>query len=423
MNEIRTLWKLAWPVIVGQVGLVGMGVVDLIVAGALDGPALAAVGLGHTWSFATLIFGLGVASGIDPEVTQAYGADRPRDVGRAALHGGVLLGIVSIAIMALHLVAGPALTAFGQPADAVPMAAAYCGVLVPGVIPFLGFAMVRQVLQGGGVMRPATWVILAANGVNLIADLVLVLGLGWGVEGLALATVVVRWFMWVALMLLGRDVLARVWVWEAVSVVRLRRMARMALPVGWQLGFEVWAFNAASLMAGLLGSASTAAHTAALSAASLAFMVPMGLSAAVTTRVGNQVGARQPWRRSGWTAIGMGAVVMTLSGVVFTFLPEQVARVYTRDPAEVALVVTILPIAALFGVFDGVQVVSMGVLRGLGDTRTAAFIALFAYWCVGLPVGWSLLHWGLTGVWTGLSVGLGTSAVTCVAWLAFRSQR
>ncbi|MEZ4318369.1 MAG: MATE family efflux transporter [Myxococcota bacterium] len=420
---MRPLLDLAWPVVLGNLGLVAMGVVDLMVAGTLGEDALAAVGLGHTYSFALLIFGLGVASGIDPEVTRAYGANQPVEAGRTALHGAVLLGAVGAVIAALHCVASPLLTALGQPADAVPGAGVYCQVLSVGVPPYLGFVLVRQLLQGGGSMRPAAWVVLGGNVVNLLADLVLVLWLDQGVAGVGWATVIVRWFMLGGLVWVGWPVLREAWPGWTLERARLERLVPVALPVGWQLGFEVWAFNVATLLAGTLGTTEVAAHIAALSAASMAFMVPMGLSAAATTRVGNHLGAGRPWTTAGWTALALGSLSMTLSGLLFVLAPAQVVGVYTSEAPVIAVAASILPIAALFGFFDGLQVVSMGVLRGVGDTRFAAGIALFAHWAVGMPLCVLLMGpYGLTGIWLGLSAALAMASLLGVGRVAQMSR-
>lgn len=421
-EELKTLVRLAWPVVLGQLGLVSMGVVDLVVVGSLGQTPLAAVGLGNTWTFAGLVVGLGIAQGLDPFVTTAYGAGEPRKAGRAALQGAVLLVGVAVLLIVQHLLAAPVLSLLQQPASAIPDAHRYSAISTVGVVPFLGFALVRQVLQGDGVMRPAMWVVWIGNLVNALADVVLVWQLGLGVAGAAWATVLVRWVMFAALIGMGWPVLKAAWPGWTVSSTLLKRVARKALPVGFQVGFEVWAFNAASLLAGTLGETEVAAHTAALSAASLAFMVPLGIGAAGATRVGNLVGAGLPWRRSAWTAIALGASVMVLSGLVFLFLPEAVARVYTDDAAVVLAVVTVLPVAAAFGLFDGTQAVAMGVLRGLGDTRGPAVIAVIAYWVLGLPLGamWMREH-GLLGVWMGLASGLAIASVLLV-WRVAHAQ-
>jgi MATE family multidrug resistance protein len=418
-DEARTLAGLAWPVVLGQVGLVSMGVVDLMVVGSLGEGPLAAVGLGNTWTFAGLVVGLGVAQGLDPFVTTAYGAGRPREAGRAALHGAILLIGVAIALTIQHALASPALHLLLQPPEVIPDAHRYSVISIVGIVPFLGFMVVRQLLQGGGEMRLATWVIVLGNLVNLAADILFVWTWGLGVAGSAWATVVVRWVMLLALIVLGRHVLAAAWPTVGFARDELVRVGRKALPVGMQVGFEVWAFNGASLLAGTLGATAVAAHTTALSAASLAFMVPMGIGAAAATRVGNHRGAGRPWRRSAWMAIGMGTAVMLFSGAVFLLLPELVGRVYTSDPVVIAAVVSILPIAAAFGLFDGMQAVAMGVLRGLGDTRGPAVIALVAHWGIGLPVGFAMIagH-GLAGVWYGLSAGLFFAAVLLVGRVA-----
>ncbi|MCA9571372.1 MAG: MATE family efflux transporter, partial [Myxococcales bacterium] len=414
-SEVRTLARLAWPVVLGQLGLVSMGVVDLMVVGSLGEAPLAAVGLGNTWSFAGLIVGLGVASGLDPFVATAYGAGDPKRAGRAALHGSVLLLGIAVAIAVQHLLAAPALTALGQPAHVIPDAHAYSVINVVGILPFLGFTVVRQVLQGGGIMRPAMWVVWGGNLVNLVADVVLVWRLDLGVAGAAWATVIVRWVMFLALLFVGRHVLREAWPGLVWSRELFARVARKASPVGLQVGFEVWAFNGASFLAGMLGSTQVAAHTAALSAASMAFMVPMGIGAAGATRVGNLRGAGKPWERSAWTAIAMGAGVMLLSGAIFLFAPHLVARVFTTDPPVVAAILSVLPYAAAFGLFDGTQAVAMGVLRGLGDTRGPAVIALVAYWVVALPWGvWAMRTRGLEGIWEGLTAGLALAAVLLV---------
>lgn len=415
LDEARRLTGLAWPIVLGQLGLVAMGVVDLMVVGSLGELPMAAVGLGNTWSFAGLIIGLGAASGLDPFITQAYGRDRPREAGAAALHGAGLLLCIAALLLVQHLLTVPALTLLQQPAEAIPGANLYVLINILGILPFLAFALVRQLLQGGGVMRPAMWVVWLANLVNAAADIGLVWYLDLGIAGAASATVIVRWVMFFAIVYVGRDVLVEAWPGRTWSWELFGRIRRKALPVGMQVGFEVWAFNAATLLAGILGTTAVAAHTAALSAASVAFMVPMGISGAAATRVGNQVGAGRPWRPGAWTAIAMGSGVMIFSGLGFYFLPHTIARVFTTDPVVVASIGSVLPIAAAFGLFDGVQVVAMGVLRGLGDTRGPAAIALFAYWGVGLPWGaWASQQRGLPGVWEGLALGLAVASVLLV---------
>lgn len=416
-REFQILTRLAWPAVVAQMGLVAMGVVDLMVVGSLGEIPLAAVGLGNTWTFAGLVVALGTASGLDAFITVAYGADRPREAGRAALNGGVVLLAVGALLAIQHAAAAPALTLLMQPADAIPDAALYSRISIVGILPLLGFSLTRQLLQGGGLMRPAMWVVLVGNVVNAVANLTLVHGLGLGIAGCAWATVGVRWFMFAGLLFTGRHIVRASWPagWRP-SLAPILEVATRTLPVGMQVGFEVWAFNAASLLAGTLGTTAVAAHTTALSLTSMAFMIPLGVGQAAATRVGNHVGAGRSWTMSAGVAIVTGALVMSLSGVSFLVFPGPLARLYTSDPEVLTLVATVLPVAAAFGLFDGTQAVAMGVLRGLGDTRWPAIIALVAHWMIGLPIGWyGLSTLGLRSVWYGLCVGLAVASVLLVA--------
>lgn len=263
-------------------------------------------------------------------------------------------------------------------------------------------------------MRAAMWVIVLANVVNLVAAYTLVRVLGLGVAGVAWGTTVVRWLMFGALVAFGWPSLRQAWPDEPVFEAReLLRVAGMILPVSLQVGLEVWAFNASSFLAGVLGDTESAAHTAALNAASIAFMIPMGMAAAAATRVGNLVGAAADWRRAGFLSVAMGAGVMTSSALLFLVAPGPIGRMYNSDPEVIATIAAILPVAAAFQWFDGTQVVSFGVLRGLGDTQRPLLFNIVGYYFVGLPLGVWLAFaegLGLAGLWVGLTAGLGVVA-------------
>ncbi len=426
MREVRRLVQLAWPVVLGQVGMVGMGVVDLLMIGPLGGEATAAVGLGNTWSFGVVIVALGAAQGVDPLVTQAYGAGDSRRAGLAAARGLVLMGLLLIPVVALHLLAEPGMRALGQPPSAIPDAATYCWIMALGMPPFLAFGVLRQLLQGGGVMRPAMWVIGLANLVNVVGNALLIDPLG--VAGVAASTTIVRWVMFGALVWIGLPQIRAAWPRDGGGILdraALARLAGIALPVGLQTGLEVWAFNAASILAGWLGAAALAAHVAALNAISVAFMIANGVGAASATRVGNQVGADQPWIPSAGAALGIGVIVMSCTGALFLGAPSLVAHAYNADASVIGLVVAILPIGGLFGLFDGLQVIAFGILRGLGDTRTPSWFNLVGYWLVGLPLAY-VLAWpaglGLVGVWAGLGVALGIVAGLLLVRIVWHAQ-
>jgi MATE family multidrug resistance protein len=278
------------------------------------------------------------------------------------------------------------------------------------------------------------WVILAANVFNALANWALIFGhLGFpelGLYGAGVATGLSRGFMVVVLVaviwLFGfyRDNWVA-WSRRAFDAAALRQIFAFGGPVAIQMSLEVWAFSAATMLAGRLGAVALAAHTIAMNLAALAFMMPLGISQGAVTRVGNLLGRGDPWgaRRAAWVAIGMGAGVMTVSAVAFVSLREFLPTLYTTSPDVIALAAAILPIAALFQVFDGTQVAGCGVLRGMGRTRPAAWFNFVGYWVVGLPFGaWFGLSmgWGLAGIWWGLALGLAGVAVAIVIWLKLR---
>lgn len=419
-GELRRLLSLAWPVVLGQLGMMLMGVVDVIAVGHLGEDALAAVALGHTWSFGTTIVVLGTASGLDPMIAQAFGAGDRLGAGRTVVRGAVLLTLLAIPAIVLHRHADIGLGLLGQPAELLPIADAYCDVVAWSVLPMLGFSLLRQFLQGDGRMLPAAIAIVVCNVLNALLDYGLVYGrLGMpqlGAVGAGWATTGSRALMLVLLLGLGADLLRECWpgIRGVVTAKALWALAVVGVPVGVQVATEVWAFTGTTLLMGLLGKTAVAAHIVALNLCSLSFMVPMGIAAAAATRVGNLIGGGLPWARTGWMAIGLGAAAMGFSALAFVSAPGLLVALYTDELPVIALATTLLPLAALFQLFDGIQVVAFGVLRGAGDTRVPALANLVGYWVLGLPAGvWLAFYrdWGPPGLWIGLSVGLAIVAI------------
>jgi MATE family multidrug resistance protein len=209
---------------------------------------------------------------------------------------------------------------------------------------------------------------------------------------------------------------------------RLQAIAGLGLPAAGQIVLEVGAFSVGTLMAGRLAPAALAAHQIALNCASLTYMVPLGLSAAAAVSVGHAQGAGDGKKaaRAGWMAIGLGAGFMSLAMLAFLLAPRPIIEVYTRDAAVLAIGPGLLALAGTFQIFDGIQSVSTGALRGLGDTRTAMAANLFAYGAVGLPLGAFLCFvrgWGVYGIWTGLTVALMVVAGVVVTVWKRRSGR
>ncbi len=418
--ELRRLFTLAWPVIIGQLGLVTMGTVDVAMVGSVGGDALAAVGIGHLWTFGVLVVGFGVLGGLDPIFSQAWGAGDTAVGSRTLARAGVLALLLSVPLVLLHLAAGPALLALGQPPEIVPVAAAYCAAIAPSVAPVMLQQALARYLQGRGEMKLPMFAVLLGNLVNIAGNWLLVRGFSlgdlvvpaMGAVGCGVATSLVRFSMFALLLVATLPMLRKLprpsWA-EVLDPRALWRLFAVGGPVGFQHGLEVWAFCAAGLLMGLLGSTEVAAHAVAINLSSLAFMIPFGLGAAAATRVGNLIGAGLPWGRSAWMAVGLGTAWMSLTAVLFASAPTTLASLYTQEAPVVATAALLLPIAAAFQLFDGVQAVTFGVLRGAGDTRMPALVNLFGYWMLGLPLAaWMGVVQGPSPqwVWGGLALGL-----------------
>ena len=430
--EVHRLFHLSWPVVLAFLGTVGMGVVDSIMVGRLGAASLAAVALANTWNFAIVIVALGVGRGLDPIVAQAHGAGDTREVASGFALGVALAALLAPVLISFYLIAEPALTFLGQPRDLIPVAADYCGALVWGVPGLMGTMICRQFLQALGKMKPGTVAVLLANVVNAALNWVLIYGhLGMpalGAVGSGYATSVSQWFMLGVLLWLGRRQIGPHWSgWRApLSWRALGGIAAIGLPIGFQMGLEAWAFHAAGLMMGWLGTLPVAAHSIALNLAVVSFMVPNGLAAAAATRVGHLVGAGLPWQRTARLAVAMGGLVMVVPALAFTLVPGVLAGIYTADPALLALASSLLPMAGAFQLFDGIQVVCFGVLRGVGDIYVPSAANAVGYWLLGLPLGAFLAFrggWGPRGIWAGFILALAAVAVLLLVRIVAIARR
>jgi MATE family multidrug resistance protein len=433
-REVRALLTLALPVMAAQFGSMLLGVVDTLMIGRVGVDALAASAMANAWIFGLLLFGQGFVHGIDPLITQYHGAGKPDEVALACQRGVVIALLVSLPICGLLLATDVFLLWMGQEPRLAAAAYRYTVVQVPSAPAYFVFIALRQYLQGRGIVRPTMWVILAVNVFNAGANWVLIFGkLGFpalGLYGAGIATALSRFatLLGLGLFIWAFDLHRGAWLrWsrKVLDPAALRRISAFGAPVAIQMALEVWAFSAGTLLAGRLGAAALAAHTIVLNMAALAFMLPLGISQAAVTRVGNLLGMRDVGgaHRATWVAVGMGAGVMSISAGVFVSLRDFLPALYTPAPEVIALAASVLPIAAVFQVFDGTQVAGCGVLRGMGRTRPAAWFNFVGYWVLGLPFAAWLglsLDGGLAGIWWGLALGLAVVAISIVVWLRIR---
>lgn len=421
--ELRELFRLAVPVAAVQVGMTFQGVVDSIMVGHVSPVDLAAVALGNVYFFAVVVFGMGVLFALDPVIAQALGAGDDEAVARGMQRGLVLaLGLSAVATAAM-LPAHWVLETFRQPAEVVPVAAGYALATAPGVLPFYLYIVQRQTLQAMGHLRPVVWGMVVANLANVGFNWVLIYGkLGFpamGAVGSGWASTLSRLVMAATLLVLAWPALRPLLMPlrpEVRALQPMLRLIRLGAPTGIQLQLEFGAFAAAGLIMGLVGTVAVAGHQIALNLASLTFMVPLGVAQAAAILVGRAVGQADPpaARRSAGAGLLVGGAFMTFTAALFLLAPGPLARIYSSDLPVVALAMALLPIAGIFQVFDGLQVVASSVLRGIGDTRAPMLVNLLGFWALGLPVGLVLAFPGgmeARGVWWGLALGLGVVGV------------
>ncbi|MEO7986933.1 MAG: MATE family efflux transporter [Gemmatimonadales bacterium] len=421
-DELRAMLDLALPVVIIQVGLMSMGVVDTIMVGHLSPQALAAVALGNLYFFVPAVFGMGTLMVLDPVVAQAVGAGDVPAVARGMQRGVLLAVLLSIPSAILLLAAAPILGLLHQPPDVVPLAVQYSVRMAPGVLPFFLFIVLRQSLQALGRPRSVVVTIVVANLVNAGLNWVLIFGhLGlpaMGVAGSAWATTSSRWLLCLLLPALSWKLVVphlRPIRPEIRELAPLGRMIRLGTPIGAQYVLEFGAFALVALMMGWLGTRQMAGHQVAINLASLTFMVPLGVADAASVLVGRAVGRADPAgaRGSARAALVCAAAFMSCTATLFLTLPETLAGWYTRDPSVLVIAAALIPIAGVFQVFDGLQTVAGGILRGLGHTRAPMLVNLLGYWVLGLPVSAYLgfeRGLGPAGLWWGLVLGLGVVA-------------
>jgi MATE family multidrug resistance protein len=432
--EIRKMASLAAPVAATQLAGMMIGFVDTAMVGRVSVEALGAVALANVWIYGTMEFAAGIVMGIAPIVAQAHGAGDGERAGRALQTGVLLAALLSVPVALLWLGTESFLVFARQDPELARIAHTYTLVQIPSIPFYLSYIALRQYLQGREYMRPALFVMIAANLVHALFNWVLIFGhFGFpalGVVGAAIATTLTRIGSCLGLVALVRAFALHEGAWvpwsrEALASGRVARVTGLGVPLAFQISLEIWAFSGAALIVGQLGAVPLAAHTITLNMAALAFMLPLGIAQGAATRVGNLIGAREPdaAQRAAWVSIGMGAAVMSFSAMGFVLFREWLPRIYTPDTTVIAACAAILPIAGAFQIFDGTQAVGCGVLRGMGRTLPAMVFNLVSYWVLALPIGyWLALHrgWGLAGIWWALAFGVGLVAVSLVVWIRAR---
>jgi multidrug resistance protein, MATE family len=422
-TELRQLLKLAGPLAAAQAGTQIMGLVDLAVLGRLGASEMGAAGLGNNIFFAISILGIGINLGVDPMISQAFGAgDAVR--ARHVMWQGVWLALgVTIALTIMLLFAPLLLPLFDVAEPLRPFASQFLLVRTAGLAPMLLFFVLRAYLQSQHITRPMVIAMLLGNVFNFVSDVILVFGWGpfprMGVAGAALSTD------------LGAVLQLAVVAWTVRSIhlpphdvgalhhpkwAEIRQAIRIGLPIGIQLAAEIGVFSLVGLLAGHLGAIDLAAHQLVISFSSLTFTIAVGVASAGAVRVGLAVGARdQPRARmAGFSAVTGGIAIMLVGAAVFALFPRAVASLVTNQENVIIAAIPILLIAAVFQLSDGLQAIGAGILRGAGDTTFPLASNLVGHWLIGLPIALYLgfhRNMGIVGLWWGLCAGLTAVAI------------
>jgi MATE family multidrug resistance protein len=421
-QEFRPMLQLAWPLVLAELGWMSMGIVDTMMVGRLPASAVAigAVSLGGVVFYTVAFFGSGLLLGLDTLVSQAFGAEQVDDCHHSLVNSVFLSLALTPLLMGFIWVAIPLLRTCGARPEVLREAVPYLKAMNWATLPLLLYFGFRRYLQGMNLVKPVTFALISANVINLVGNWILIYG-HWGapamgVEGSGWSTCWARVYMAAALLaaIVYYDRRDRTGLWQISFLPDLKKiwaLVRLGFPAAAQLTLVVGVFATATALIAKLDPVSLAGHQIALNAASFSYMMPLGVSSAAAVRVGQALGRRDvpAADRAGWTALVLGVGFMSVAALAFLLVPRLIARIFTADPAVIRSGVRLLFVAAFFQLFDGLQVVATGALRGAGDTATPMICNLLAYWLLGLPAGYFLcfrLGWGATGIWIGLCASL-----------------
>jgi len=435
-DEIIQTIKLAYPVIIGQLGIIMMGVVDSIMVGRLGAVSLAAASLGNSLIFIILIIGIGSSIVVSPLIAILVGAKRYDECGvyfKQSLLVNILMSCIMIAIILIGI---NFIYLLNQPDEIIELAKTYMIIVGLSALPLMIYQTYKQFIEGLSVMKPAMVISLTANIINAFANWVLIFGkLGFpelGIAGAAWATFASRVFMALTMMfyVMINKRFKRYDVnfhFRGLDFKVIKKIISLGLPSGFQYFFEVGAFSFAVIMIGWIGANELAAHQIAINLASISFMAVLGISQAASIRVGNAMGEQSVYkiRKAGFTGIFLGASTMFLAGISFILLNHFLPTLYITDKNVIEIASRLIIIAALFQLSDGTQAVGIGILRGLTDVKGPTVITFVAYWVISLPIAYLLafnFKLGVDGVWYGLLIGLTASAIMLTARFNYKSR-
>ena len=399
-----------------------MAIVDTMMVGRLPNSAVAigAVSLGSAMFIVLALFGEGLLLGLDTLVAQAFGAGNREDCHRSLVNG-VYLSLALTPLLSAPVFMLPRLLRAIHVDPALASATVpYTNALTVGLFPLLLYFAVRRCLQAMNMVRPVAFALVTANIVNAVFNWILIYG-KWGAP--AMGTVGSGWSTAIARVYMAAVLVGYLFWYDRkhrtdllrtpvdIDLGRIKQLIALGIPAALQFTLETGVFAAVTALIARLGAVPLATHQIALNTVAFTYMVPLGISSAAAVRVGQALGRRDPRGASaaGGTAIFIGAAFMSMASIAFLVMPRWIARIYTADETVIRNATALLAAGAAFQLFDGIQSVATGALRGAGDTRTPMLCHFTAYWIIGLPLGAWLCFargWGALGLWIGLSLAL-----------------
>lgn len=437
----RRLFKLALPVMITQVGQVSVQLFDNIMVGKLLGAdALASVSLANGVFFSVFVLALGFSLAIPPLVSEAHSQNDHKTINRVFRHGFVVNMLIGLALVIAMLLAMPLLYHLNQPEKILPDTESYLRITIISIIPFMAFQTMREVSEGLSFTIGVTKATIIANVINIVLNYIFIKGIGMdslGVDGSAYASFIARIFMVIFLFVVMRKHPTTKRYMDDFSLKTklfqkkmFQTLIKLGFPTALQMFFEVTAFAGAAFICGLISANDIASHQIALSMASFTFNLSIGFSVASTVMIGRRAGERDfvGLQKVGINNMKIVFIFMAFCGLFFIVGRNVLPTFFTKkeDIEVIMLASKLLIIAALFQLSDGVQVVALGILRGIQDVKIPSLITFVAYWIITIPLGYFLcvtLNMGAWGMWIALGLGLTISAVFLVMRFFKLSQR
>ncbi|WP_186989887.1 MATE family efflux transporter [Constantimarinum furrinae] len=445
-KEFKYNISLATPVILGMLGHTLVALVDNIMVGQLGTAELAAVSLGNSFMFIAMSLGIGFSTAITPLVAEADSEGNFRKGKSAFKHGLFLCTVLSIALFLMVFIAKPLMYYMKQPPEVVDLAMPYLNLVAISLIPLIIFQAFKQFSDGLSLTKYPMYATIAANVVNVMLNYVFIFGkFGFpqlGLVGAAIGTLASRLIMvgylWYMLSQhhKSREYVLHIRIFDLTKNM-LKKILNLGFPSALQMFFEVAIFTAAIWLSGILGKNPQAANQIALNLSSMTFMVAMGFSVAAMIRVGNQKGLKRfkELRRIAFSIFLVTTLFAVVFAIFFMIFNTSLPKLYldyddtanfTDNFQVVSIAAKLMLIAAVFQISDAIQVVALGVLRGMQDVKIPTLITFIAYWLIGFPISFYLSmygDYGSSGIWIGLLAGLTVSAVLLSVRFNYLSKR